>query len=68
MKRKVHRAFVEQLPHAELGDMFIAWCKETHVGGRLETTALGCYDDRKDAGIKRSLGYLNKSCDAEHIL
>lgn len=67
MKRKVHRAFVEEgLDRQQPTDpirWFMATCHRTHVVG---FSLRGRGDDTEQ--IQVALGWLNHKCEAEHVL
>jgi len=64
MKRKVHRAFVEEVPSYS-GSAWHATCHET-----LECGFGACpeFDRNGERALDRSVMYLNEICDADHVL
>ena len=69
MKREVHRAFLEQGLDREDPEDHIEWfmarCHETHATG---FAVAGSVWNAEEGQIQVALSWLNRKCDAEHIL
>jgi len=66
MKRKVHRAFVEERTFT-MGNAFVACCHETLT--EAETFAFSdTFEGGHTPAGQRALEYLGWTCNAEHVL